>query len=132
MSWTFHHLTSSENSFLCRLPSWNMTNHNRRRQSCTGWTGHVQLKQISNNLCGSVLTSHSHQRNRQKKDATRSASTPAPEGGPAVGCSETSVSLRVTELLGLFIYQHFLSPGGALSSACPLVFSLSSPCRHVP
>ena len=116
--------------FSCRLPSWITTNPTKRRWTCAGWSGHVWLKQISNNLL--CIPSHSHQHSRiTKKDVTRSASTPPPGDRPAAGWGETSVSLWVTGL-GFVIYQHFVSAGGALSSADPIVFSLSAPFKHVP
>lgn len=48
VSWTFHYWSSSESSFSMSSAFLEQDpDHNARRRTCAGWSGHVQLKQIS-------------------------------------------------------------------------------------
>lgn len=126
-----------EQFFLCRRPSWNTTNHNaRRRDPATAglvtfsWRRPPIISVDSRSHLTPINTPNEKEKNRKRRrdeidfESRRSRQGMGPV--PAV----VSV-LWVTEP-GLFIYQHFLSPGRTFHSACPLVFSLSPPFRHFP
>lgn len=67
-SWTFHHWSSSESCF-----SLSSADQDTGRRTCAGWSGHVQLKQISQQSHTPINTPI------QTDDTTRSASDLSPE-----------------------------------------------------